>query len=153
MHISRTDTPTEAVLAVTGDVSAGDTRRLRTQMFDVLHEGEHDLLLDARNVTAFDDAAFAAFVAGRSEAKARQHRLVVLDAADGVVARSLHRTGLIFRFPVYRDSAAATAGLAADRNAVALRSGAFGAPQPSPIGPGRTPQAHIAERQRAGGPN
>ena len=153
MHTSRTDTPTEAVLAVTGDVSASDTLQLRTRMFDVLHDGEHDLFLDARNVTAFDDAAFAAFVAGRSEAKFRQRRLVVLDAADGVVARSLRRTGLIFRFPVFRDTAAATAALASDRSTVALRSGAFGGPQTSPAGPDRTREVHFAERQRGGAKN
>jgi anti-anti-sigma regulatory factor len=149
MHTSRTDTSTDAVLAVTGVVSAGDTPRLRTQLFDALHNGERDLLLDARSVTAFDDEAFSALVAARSEAKFRQHRLVVLDAADGVLARSLRRTGLIFRFPVYRDSAAAAAAMATDRSAVALRSGAFGEPEPSRIGPERTSGATHG-RHRAG---
>jgi anti-anti-sigma regulatory factor len=141
MHISRADTATDAVLAVTGEVGPGDVQRLRTGLVDALDDGQRDLLLDARAVTGFDDAAFAAFVIGRSRAKSRQHRLVVLDAADGVVARGLRRTGLIFHFPVYPDSTAAELGLAADRDAVSLRSGGFGELLPIPAQPERSAAA------------
>jgi anti-sigma B factor antagonist len=117
MDSSRADTDTERVLAVAGDVGAPDAKRLRTDLFRALDDGESDVLLDISNVTAFDDAVFAVLVAARSRAKARRRRIVLVDDEAGLVTRSLHRTGLMHRFPVYADVGAATAGLSADRDA------------------------------------
>jgi len=97
--------------------------RLRKQPVDTLDDGKRDLLVD--RIIMFDDAALAALVSGRSRAKAGQHRIVVLDASDGVLAR-LTRTGMVYRLPVYPDAAAAEQALSTDRAAAALRSGAFG---------------------------
>lgn len=129
MRASRSDTATQTLLALSGEVGGSDVDRLRHLLVDALDDGERDLLVDAHAVTAFDDAALAALVSGRSRAKARRHRMVVLDGFDGALARSLSRTGLNNRMPVYADASAAERGLSADRAAVALRSGAFGGPR------------------------
>src|SRR5205814_2299943 len=79
-------------------------------------------LLDARQVSAFDDAALPALTAGRSRAKYLRRRLVVLDGDGGAVSASLRRSGLRFRFPVYTDASAAQEGLAAERADLAAHS-------------------------------
>jgi anti-anti-sigma regulatory factor len=75
------------------------------------------VLLDISKVTGFDDAVFPVLVAARSRAKTRSRRIVLVDDEAGLVTRSLHRTGLTHRFPVYPDADAAAAGLSADRHA------------------------------------
>ncbi|NHC46930.1 STAS domain-containing protein [Motilibacter aurantiacus] len=130
MRTSRTDTPTGAVLTLSGEVATTDTRQLGAELVDAFDAGGQDLFLDAHGVTGFEDEALAALVVGRARAKAGQHRLVILDVEDGPVAQSLRRTGLLFRFPVFADSGAAAAGLSADRAAVALRAGVFGRTSP-----------------------
>lgn len=64
-------------------------------------------------------------VAARARAKAHRRRLVLVDDEAGLVTRTLHRTGLIHRFPVYADVGAASAGLSADRAARARLSTGF----------------------------
>lgn len=122
MNISREDTKTERVLALTGNVGPGQVGQLRAELLAALEDGQSDVLIDARQVDSFDDQAFAAFVTGRSRAKFRRRRLVVIDDEAGVVARSLRRTGLVFRFPVYADPVAAAEGLLADAAARRLLS-------------------------------
>jgi len=110
------------VLAVTGAVGIADADVLAARLIAAVDDGgDHDVLLDMREVTAFDDVALSALTRGRSCSKYLRHRLVVLDEDGGAITRTLHRTGHALRFPVYRDAAAATAALRADRVALAHR--------------------------------
>ncbi|WP_165400122.1 STAS domain-containing protein [Motilibacter rhizosphaerae] len=127
MDTTHEDFGTDSIITLRGAVTPTDTRPLRRALVSALDGGSGDLLLDARAVTGFDDQALAALVAARTHGKSRQQRLVVLDVEGGPLATLLRRTGLIFPLPVYADRDDAEAGLAADRQTVALRSGAFGA--------------------------
>jgi hypothetical protein len=121
MHVDRADRERH-VLAVTGVVGAADADVLADQLVAAVDDGgDHDVLLDVRAVTSFDDGAMVALTRGRSRAKYLRHRIVVLDEDGGAVTRALHRTGHALRFPVYRDAATATAALSADRVALAHR--------------------------------
>jgi len=119
MKIQRVDSATDHVVVVSGAVGRTDAAQLEACLMLAASEGEADVLLDARGVTAFDDAASSALTASRSRARSRRHRIAVLDSADGAVSASLQRTGRQFRFPVYADVTAAEQGLAADREALA----------------------------------
>jgi anti-anti-sigma regulatory factor len=121
MELHRNDNQTEHVLTATGTIGVSDLPQLRTRLLEAMDGGDFDLLLDARQVSAFDDAALPALTAGRSRAKHLRRRLVVLDAPSGAVNASLRRSGLLFRFPVYPDASAARDGLAADRADLAAR--------------------------------
>jgi anti-anti-sigma regulatory factor len=120
MELRRDDNQTEHVLTASGTVGAAEVPELRTRLLEAI-DGDDDLLLDARQVSAFDDAALPALTAARSRAKHLRRRLVVLDAPSGAVNASLRRSGLLFRFPVYPDASAARDGLAADRADLAAR--------------------------------
>jgi len=122
MELHRNDNQTEHVLTVSGSIGAAELPELRTRLLEAIDGGDFDVLLDAREVSAFDDAALPALTAGRSRAKYRRRRLVVLDGEGGAVSASLRRSGLRFRFPVYADASAAHGGLAADRAALAAHS-------------------------------
>jgi anti-anti-sigma regulatory factor len=120
MELRRNDNQTEHVLSASGTIGAAELPELRTRLLEAI-DGDDDLLLDARQVSAFDDAALPALTAARSRAKHLRRRLVVLDAPSGAVNASLRRSGLLFRFPVYPDASAARDGLAADRADLAAR--------------------------------
>jgi anti-anti-sigma regulatory factor len=121
MELRRNDNQTEHVLTATGTIGAAELPELRTRLLQAI-DGDDDLLLDARQVSAFDDAALPALTAGRSRAKHLRRRLVVLDGDGGAVTASLRRSGLLFRFPVYPDASAAWEGLAAQRADLAAHS-------------------------------
>lgn len=122
MDSSRVDHALTTVITLAGEVRADDVPRLRAALTDALEDGERDVFLDARALQSFADAATPALVGGLSRAKARRHRLVVVDAADGALATSLRRTGLLFKLPVYADAEAAQAGVGEVREAVRRRS-------------------------------
>ena len=122
MQIDRKDNQTEHVLSVAGEIGPAEAPELRGRLLEAVEGGDSDVLLDAHDVTVFDDDALTALTAARIRAKHLRRHLVVLDDEDGPVTNSLRRTGLRFRFPVYRDAAAAAKGLAADRAALIRRS-------------------------------
>jgi anti-anti-sigma regulatory factor len=123
MKIHRDDSATDHVVVVSGAVASTDAARLEACLVLAASDGEADVLLDARGVTAFDDLANSALTATRSRARSRHHRVAVLDRPGGAVSASLQRTGRQFRFPVYADASAAELAMAADRQALA-RTGA-----------------------------
>src|SRR3954471_7947792 len=124
MELHRNDTQTEHILTASGTIGMAELPELRTRLLEAIGAGglDFDLLLDARQVSVFDDAALPALTAGRSRAKHLRRRLLVLDGEGGAVSASLRRTGLLFRFPVYADASAAREGLAAERAAAAAHS-------------------------------
>ncbi len=77
--LHRDDNQTERVLTATGDIGGMELTELRTRVLQAFDGGEFDLLLDARQVTSFDDAALPALTAGRSRAKYLRRRLAVLE--------------------------------------------------------------------------
>jgi hypothetical protein len=92
------------VLTASGTIGVAELPELRTRLPRGDDGGDFDLLLDARQVSAFDDVALPALTAGRSRAKYVRRHLVVLDGEGGPVSASLRRSGLRFRFPVYADA-------------------------------------------------
>jgi anti-anti-sigma regulatory factor len=131
MELHRNDNQTERVLTATGTIGAAELPELRTRLLEALDGSDADLLLDARQVSAFDDAALPALTAARSRAKHLRRHLVVLEAPGGAVNASLRRSGLLFRFPVYADASTARDGLAAQRADLAARGlGRATTPQP-----------------------
>jgi len=126
----------DSLLTVTGDVGTVDVPVLRGRILDALEANRGDVLLDMRQVRSVSDHLMAALSAARSRAKHLRHRVVVVDAATGVMTGGLRRRGMQFRIPVYPDPAAALAGLHADREARArLVGGGRGAPSPAPALP------------------
>jgi anti-anti-sigma regulatory factor len=115
MELHRNDNQTEHVLIASGTVGVAELAKLRSCLLEAIDGGDFDVLLDARQVSAFDDAALPALTAGRSRAKYLRRHLVVLDGEGGAVSASLRRSGLRFRFPVYPDASAAQESLAAER--------------------------------------
>ena len=128
MELHRNDNQTEHVLTASGTIGAADLPQLRTRLLEAIGGGgqDFDLLLDARQVLAFDDAALPALTAGRSRAKYVRRHLLVLDGDGGALSASLRRSGLRFRFPVYPDASAAHEGLATERADLAAHN--FGRP-------------------------
>jgi anti-anti-sigma regulatory factor len=124
MELHRNDNQTEHVLTASGTIGVAELPELRTRLLEAIGRGglDFDLLLDARQVSAFDDAALPALTAARSRAKYVRRHLVVLDGEGGAVSASLRRSGLRFRFPVYPDASAAQEGLAAERDHRAAHS-------------------------------
>jgi len=124
MELHRNDNQTEHVLTASGAIGVAELPELRTRLLEAIGRGglDFDLLLDARQVSAFDDAALPALTAGRSRAKYARRPLVILDGEGGAVSASLRRSGLRFRFPVYADASAAHQGLAAERAHLAAHS-------------------------------
>jgi anti-anti-sigma regulatory factor len=122
MQLHRNDNQAEHVLTASGTIGAAELPELRARLLEAIDDGDFDLLLDARQVSAFDDAALPALTAGRSRAKYRRRQLVVLDGEGGAVTASLRRSGLRFRFPVYPDASAAHEGLAAEQAHLAAHS-------------------------------
>jgi anti-anti-sigma regulatory factor len=122
MELHRNDNQAEHVLTASGTIAAADLPELRTRLLEAMDGGDFDVLLDARQVSAFDDAALPALTAGRSRAKHLRRHLVVLEGEGGAVNASLRRSGLRFRFPVYPDASAAHQGLAAQRADLAAHS-------------------------------
>ena len=115
MQLHRNDNQTEHVLTASGTIGAAELPELRTRLLEAIDDGDFDLLLDARQVSAFDDAALPALTAARSRAKYVGRRIVVVDGDGGAVSASLRRSGLRFRFPVYADVSAAQDGLSSER--------------------------------------
>lgn len=115
MRLTTLDIPPECVLALSGRIGPAQMPELRALLVDAVDRTDGDILIDTHDVTAFDDVVLVALVAARGRAKFRRHRILVLDAVDGLVARSLRRTGLDIRIPVYPDAATAARHLAADR--------------------------------------
>jgi len=122
MELHRNDNQSEHVLTASGTIGTAELPELRSRLLEAIDDGDVDLLLDARQVSAFDDAALPALTAGRSRAKYRRRHLVILDGDGGAVSASLRRSGLRFRFPVYPDASAAHQGLAAQRADLAAHS-------------------------------
>lgn len=122
MELHRNDNQSEHVLTASGTIGVADLPELRTRLLEAIDGGDFDLLLDARHVSAFDDAALPALTAGRSRAEHLRRHLVVLDGEGGPVSASLRRSGLRLRFPVYPDASAAREGLAAQRADLAARN-------------------------------
>jgi anti-anti-sigma regulatory factor len=129
MQLHRNDNETEHVLTASGVIGAAELPELRARLVEAFDGGETDVLLDAHEVSAFDDAALPALTAARSRAKFIRRHLVVLDGEDGAVSASLRRSGLRFRFPVYAGAAEAHQGLAAGRAELDARG--LGATHPS----------------------
>lgn len=117
MQLTTLDIPHEHVLALSGRIGAAQMPELRARLVDAVNRTDGDILIDAHQVTAFDDTALIALTAARKRAKSLRHRILILDRAEGHVARSLRRTGMHTRIPVHPDAATATHHLAADRAA------------------------------------
>jgi anti-anti-sigma regulatory factor len=115
MELHRNDNQTEHVLTASGVIGAAELPELRAVLLEAIGGGGVDVLLDARQVSAFDDAALPALTAARSRAKYVGRRIVVVDGDGGAVSASLRRSGLRFRFPVYVDVSAAQDGLSSER--------------------------------------
>jgi len=115
MELHRNDNPTEHVLTASGVIGAAELPELRAGLLEAIGGDGVDVLLDARQVSAFDDAALPALTAARSRAKYVGRRIVVVDGDGGAVSASLRRSGLRFRFPVYADVSAAQDGLSSER--------------------------------------
>jgi anti-anti-sigma regulatory factor len=115
MELHRNDNQTEHVLTASGVIGAAELPELRAVLLEAIGGGGVDVLLDARQVSAFDDAALPALTAARSRAKYVGRRIVVVDGDGGAVSASLRRSGLRFRFPVYADVSAAQDGLSSER--------------------------------------
>ncbi|NHC14824.1 STAS domain-containing protein [Motilibacter deserti] len=126
MRTERRDTSSENVLAVGGDVLEADAQRLASVVLDAVnaHDDRRDVMIDAHGVTAFPDSAFWALVRGRSRAKWKGRRLVVLDSPEGVLARHIRSHGQQDRLPVYADAAVAATALSQARRV--LREGVIG---------------------------
>lgn len=116
-QLTTLDIPHEYVLALSGRIGAAQMPELRARLVDVVNRTDGDILIDTHEVTAFDDTALIALTAARKRAKFLRHRILILDRSEGHVARSLRRTGMHIRIPVYPDAAAAAQHLAADREA------------------------------------
>ena len=67
-RIHRVDSATDHVVVVSGAVGRTDAAQLEACLMLAASEGEADVLFDARDVTAFDDAASSALTASRSRA-------------------------------------------------------------------------------------
>lgn len=117
MQIARTNHDTDVTLTISGPIVGATVHDLRAQLEDVLNHTGRDIVLDVRQVEAFDDTALVALVVARSRAKYQRRRIVVVDGDGGAATASLRRSGLSFRFPIYPDVAAAVDGLSADRSA------------------------------------
>jgi anti-anti-sigma regulatory factor len=117
MKVSRSDHKTLSVLTVTGAIDHTATGELQADLLTAVNDTGVDVVLDARGVVAFDDAALVALTAARSRAKHLRRRIVVVDREGGAVVASLRRSGLYYRFPVHPDVAAAARGLVAERAA------------------------------------
>lgn len=117
MQLVTLDVPHEYVLSLSGTVGPAQVPELRALLVDAVNRTDGDILIDTHHVTAFDDTALVALTAARKRAKYLRHRILVLDSADGCVARSLRRTGMYLRMPAYPDAATAAQHLAADRQA------------------------------------
>lgn len=111
MEITETD-PTHGVITLSGSVDQDDGLRLRRALMAALDGAGVDLLVDAREVTSFDDTALGALTAARTRAKWHRRGLVVLDAQGGPVETTLRRSGHLQRIPVYPDVSTARAALA-----------------------------------------
>jgi anti-anti-sigma regulatory factor len=105
----------DRVLVLDGEFGAAELPELRRRLVDALEGSDGDLLIDAHQVTAFEDGAMAALTTARSWAKYHGCRVVFLGDRDGAMAAALRRTGRQFRFPVYPDACTASTRLAADR--------------------------------------
>jgi anti-anti-sigma regulatory factor len=108
VNISALDT---AVITLSGDITLADLDPLRTALVVAVDTtaADEDLLVDAHEVTAFDDDCLPAFVAARSRAKWNRRSLAVLADVGSPVEASLRRTGHLSRIPVYDDEASARA--------------------------------------------
>ena len=110
--------PEPTVLLLTGSLDATSIEALQHRLTTAVDAAPGDLYLDVHGVTSCSDVALTALTAARSRSKRRRTRLVVLDDADGVVARALRRTGRHFRVPIFPDADEASTALAAGRAAV-----------------------------------
>jgi anti-anti-sigma regulatory factor len=146
MQLTTLDIPHEYVLALSGHIGPAQMPELRARLVDAVTRTEGDVLIDTRQVTAFDDTALVALTAARKRAKFLRHQILILDSADGHVARSLRRAGMHIRMPAFPDAATAAQHLAADRDARArltLNRARPRAPEPVRGEPGRSTTAAI----------
>ncbi|MBI4939433.1 MAG: STAS domain-containing protein [Actinobacteria bacterium] len=114
MNITPLDTSPDALFTLTGGVGADEVPALRRALVSAVERMPSPVLVDARGVTAFPDAAMEALVVARSRAKFLRKVLVVVDGDPGIVHAALVRTGLVFRIPVFADEETARAVLAAE---------------------------------------
>ncbi|WP_432482977.1 hypothetical protein [Kineococcus esterisolvens] len=121
MKVRRADSG--ATVTVTGAVHDGDGAELGDVLRAALGDGsDGDVLLEAHGITEFDDGALQALASVRSRAKHLHRGFAVLDDRDGATARSLRRSGHIFRIPVHADADAARSAMSGDRARTAARN-------------------------------
>ncbi|WP_088283932.1 hypothetical protein [Kineosporia sp. A_224] len=118
MNITPLDSSPDALFTMTGGVGADEVPALRRALVSAVERMPSPVIVDARGVTAFPDAAMEALVVARSRAKFLRKVLVVVDGEPGgdggIVHAALVRTGLVFRIPVFADEETARAVLAAE---------------------------------------
>jgi hypothetical protein len=115
MQILRTGPPDDDIIALSADIGPADVATLRLALVDAVDVTSTDLLVDAREVTAFDAACLPALTAARSRAKFLRRSIVVLDTEGGPVEAELRRSGHLTRLSVHPDPIAARTALAARR--------------------------------------
>ncbi|WP_432572920.1 phospholipase D-like domain-containing protein [Kineococcus sp. SYSU DK005] len=141
-----------ATVTVSGAVHDEDGPELGAALISALGDGrDGDVLLDAHSVTEFDDGALRAFAAVRTRAKHLHRGFAVLDEEDGATARSLRRSGHVFRITVHPDAGAARAALSEGRSRTAARNPLPPAAEPAHRGPG-VPAGARAGTAHATGP-
>lgn len=119
MKISAPDART-ALVTLSGDCSPADLDELRQALVTAVDGTDPgtDLLVDAHDVTAFDDACIPALVAARSRAKWNRQSFAVVADVGGPVEACLRRSGHLARIPVFAD--VTTAREVLDRHHAAL---------------------------------
>lgn len=144
MELNSSTHGNERTVVVEGVVGAAEVPALLAELLAAVQDGGgHDVLLDVRGVSSFADEALTALTAGRSRAKSLRHRIVVVDDRNGETAKSLRRSGQVFRFPVHPDAGTASAALEADRVSLAATN---------PLQPAGGPVATTVRALRGGGP-
>jgi anti-anti-sigma regulatory factor len=121
MNITRTDHDPDITLTVVGGIVDTAVDDLRRELLDVLAGPGRDVVLDVRQVDAFDEEGLTALTTARSRAKFARRRIVFVDHEDGVVTAALRRSGLNARFAIYLDEESAADGLSADRTTLARK--------------------------------
>jgi anti-anti-sigma regulatory factor len=109
---SITTDPAAGVVALSGAIAAGDVAALRLALVAAVDAIDTDLILDARAVTAFDEACLPALVAARSRAKWRRRFVAVIGTLGDPIEIVLRRTAPRSAFPVVADLAVARGALA-----------------------------------------
>ncbi len=94
------------VVTVVGEVDVYTAPRLRERMFDLISEGEHDLIIDLTGVEFLDSTGLGVLIHGRNRLS-EHHGSLALVCAQERILKVFRITGLIGLFPFYTDLEAA----------------------------------------------